>query len=70
MAHQTVHLNMSGRLENFDIDANIRNGSACVNCENSGDLLPVGPLVGGAQETIYACTDCGAEPGTAWDPPG
>lgn len=69
MAYQTVHLNMSGQLESFDIDASIRSGSACVSCGNGGNLLPVGHLVGGAEETIYACTDCGAEPGTAWDPP-
>ncbi len=69
MAYQTVHLDMSGRLEPFNIDSSIRSGSACVNCGNGGDLLPVGRLVGGAQEIIYACTACGAHPGTAWDPP-
>lgn len=69
MAYQTVHLDMSGRLESFDIDNAIRNGSACVNCGNGSDLLPVGRLVGGAEETIYACADCGAQPGTAWEPP-
>lgn len=69
MPYQTVHLNMSGRLESFDIDNSIRDGSACVNCGGSRDLLPVGRLVGGKQETIYACITCGAQPGTAWDPP-
>ena len=69
MAYQTVHLAMSGRLEPFDIDGSIRDGSACVNCGNGGDLVSVGRLVGGGQETIYACTSCGAQPGTAWDPP-
>lgn len=70
MVYQTVHLAMSGRLESLDIDTSVRNGSACVSCGNDSDLVPVGHLVGGGEETIYACADCGAQPGTAWDPPG